>query len=123
MNASKMIMQQAGQEPMEMDFNAMGMAGRKPPVPTDIREKADLVGTETITVPAGTFSCDHYHSKDNTGDVWVSSKVGPWGLVKMVDKKQTIVLNKVITDAKDRITGTPRPFNPMEMMRNRGGRE
>ena len=127
MNASKVIIQQAGQDPMEMDFAAMGMGmgGRKPPVstPTDIREKADLVGTETITVPAGTFSCDHYHSKDNTGDAWVSSKVGPWGLVKMVDKKQTMVLNKVITDAKDHITGTPKPFNPMEMMRNRGGRE
>jgi glutaredoxin len=127
MTASKVIMQQPGQDPMEMDLSAMGMGmgGRKSPMsaPTDIREKADLVGTETITVPAGSFSCDHYHNKDNTGDAWVSSKVGPWGLVKMVDKKQTMILNKVITDAKEHITGTPKPFNPMEMMRNHGGRE
>jgi hypothetical protein len=34
-----------------------------------------------------------------------------------------MILNKVITDAKEHITGTPKPFNPMEMMRNHGGRE
>jgi hypothetical protein len=27
-----------------------------------------------------------------------------------------MVLTKVITDAKDKITGTPQPFNPMLMM-------
>ena len=35
------------------------------------------VGTETITVPAGTFSCDHYRNDTKNSDVWVSDKVSP----------------------------------------------
>jgi hypothetical protein len=29
-----------------------------------------------------------------------------------------MVLTKAITDAKDHITGTPKKFDPMQMMRN-----
>ena len=58
--------------------------------------------------------------KDGTGDAWVSDKVGPWGLVKSQDKDSTMVLAKVITDAKDHITGTPKKFDPMQMMRGMG---
>ena len=125
MNATKMVMQQPGQDPMEMDLNMMGMGGRKPamPTPSDIRDKADHVGTETITVPAGTFSCEHYRAKDGSSDVWVSDKVGPWGLVKMQGKNNAMILNKVVTDAKDHITGTPKTFDPMQMMRNGGGKQ
>lgn len=36
-------------------------------------------------------------------------------------KDSTMVLTKVVTDAKDRITGTPVPFNPMGMMGGMGG--
>ncbi len=32
-----------------------------------------------------------------------------------------MVLTKVITDAKDHITGTPKKFDPMQMMRDRRG--
>jgi hypothetical protein len=115
----RMVMQIPGQpDPMEMDMN-MNPAGRgmKQTTPANIADKAELVGTETITVPAGTFSCTHYRMKDGTGDVWVSDKVGPWGLVKSVNKDSSMVLAKVITDAKDHITGTPRKFDPMQMMR------
>jgi hypothetical protein len=47
-----------------------------------------LVGTESITVPAGTFPCKHYRNKltaEDNGpvlDVWVSDAVAPTGLVK-----------------------------------------
>jgi hypothetical protein len=41
--------------------------------------------------------------------------------VKYQDSKSTMVLTKVITDAKDRITGTPTKFDPMQMMHNRQG--
>ena len=34
-----------------------------------------------------------------------------------------MVLAKVITDAKDHITGTPTKFDPMQMMRNRQGQQ
>ena len=122
LKASRVIFQEPGQEPMEMDASMMGGGrGAKQTMPTDIAQKAELVGTESVTVPAGTFSCQHYRMKDGTGDGWVSDKVTPWGLVKSQGKDSTIVLTKVITEAKDRITGTPKKFDPMEMMRNRMG--
>jgi hypothetical protein len=119
----RMVMQQPGQDPMEMDMNMnMNMGGRRmgPSTPTDIRDKAERVGTETITVPAGTFSCEHYRMKDGSSDAWVSDKVAPWGLVKMQGKDSSMVLTKVIADAKDHITGTPKKFDPMQMMRGMG---
>jgi len=122
--ATKMIMQAPGQGPMEMDMN-MNPAGRsmKQSTPADIRDKADVVGTESVTVPAGTFTCEHIRQKDGSSDVWISDKVSPWSLVKYTDGKSTMVLTKVITDAKDRITGTPTKFDPMQMMRNRQGQQ
>jgi len=116
----KMVMQMPGQPPMEMDG---GMAGSRTStaLANNLAEKAEIVGTESVTVPAGTFSCTHYRMKDGTGDAWVSDKVSPWGLVKSQDKDTSMVLAKVITDAKDHITGTPQKFDPAQMMRNRQG--
>ena len=121
---SKSVIQMPGQGPMEMDMNMMNMANRRSNSSTqaaDFRDKAELVGTESVTVPAGTFECQHYRMKDGSGDGWISEKVVPWSLVKMQDQQRTVVLAKVITDAKDRITGTPTKFDPMQMMRNRMG--
>ncbi|HSZ18979.1 MAG TPA: hypothetical protein VK770_04255 [Candidatus Acidoferrum sp.] len=121
---SKSVIQMPGQGPMEMDMNTMNMGGRRPAqTEVDFRNKAELVGTESVTVPAGTYSCEHYRMKDGSGDGWISDKVSPWSLVKMQDKQRTIVLAKVTTDAKDRITGTPTKFDPMQMMRNRMGQQ
>ena len=120
--ATKIVMQQPGQGPMEMDLNGNPMGrGMTQSTPSDIRDKAEVAGTESITVPAGTFSCQHIRQKDGSSDVWISDKVSPWSLVKYQDSKSTMVLTKVITDAKDRITGTPTKFDPMQMMRNRQG--
>jgi hypothetical protein len=119
--STRMVMQMSGQDPMEMDLNMNPMGrGMKQTTPANIADKAELVGTESVTVPAGTFSCTHYRMKDGTGDAWVSDKVGPWGLVKSQGKDNTMVLAKVITDAKDHITGTPKKFDPMQMMRGMG---
>lgn len=122
--SSRMIMQMPGQQPMEMDTN-MNMPGRnmRQSTPADVHDKAEVVGTESVTVPAGTFTCEHLRQKDGSGDVWISDKVSPWSLVKYQDSKSTMVLTKVITDAKDRITGTPTKFDPMQMMRNRMGQQ
>ncbi len=114
-SAQKVIMQMAGRPPMEMPMQ-MGHAGGNATAPSDIRNLAEDVGTESITTPAGTFSCEHYKMKDGSGDTWVSSKVPPFGLVKHQGNDSSMVLTKVITDAKDKIVGTPQPFNPMGMM-------
>ena len=124
MASMRMIMQAPGQDPMEMDTN-MNMGGRRmqQSTPSDIREKAELVSTESVTVPAGTFSCQHYKMKDGSSEAWISDKVAPWGLVKSQGKDSSMVLTKVITDAKDHITGTPKKFDPMQMMRDRMGQQ
>ncbi|MFZ0035951.1 MAG: hypothetical protein WAK91_00920 [Candidatus Acidiferrales bacterium] len=112
--ASRTIIQMQGQPPMEMSEQMMG--GHQASKYSDIRGQGQNMGSETITVPAGTFVCDHWHS-NNGGDVWISAKVPPFGLVKSVSKDgNTTVLAHVLTDAKDRITGTPVPFDPMRMM-------
>ena len=79
----------------------------------DVRNEAEDVGSESVTTPAGTFTTEHYKMKDGSGDVWVAEKAGPYGLVKYQGKDVTMLLTKVITDGKDKITGTPQPFNPM----------
>ena len=116
---TRMVMQMPGRDPMEMDMSSSSPMGRgmKQTTPANIADKAELVGTESVTVPAGTFSCQHFRMKDGSGDAWVSDKVSPWGLVKSQDKDTSMVLTKVITDAKDHITGTPKKFDPMQMMR------
>lgn len=118
--STRMVMQMPGQDPMEMDMS-MGPMGRRTQQssPIDIADKAEALGSESVTVPAGTFTCQHYRMKDGSGEAWISDKVGPWSLVKSVSKGDTMVLTKSITDAKDHITGTPKKFDPMQMMRNR----
>jgi len=112
---TRTIMQMPGHPPMEMP-QQMASRANNPGIPSDIHAIADNVGSESVTVPAGTFTCEHYRMKDGSGDTWVTTKVSPFGVVKHQGKDSTMVLTKVITDAKDRIVGTPVPFNPMQMM-------
>jgi len=110
---SRMIMQMQGRPPMEMPTQMGRMGGQKHAA--DIRGQADDLGSETVTTPAGTFVCEHYRMKDGSGEAWLSEKVSPYGLIKFQGRNTTMVLTKVVTDAKDKITGTPVPFNPMMM--------
>jgi|SRR5215469_8158420 len=107
-------------QPMEMDMDASKM--HRDAIEKDMA-KWHSVGTESITVPAGTFSCEHWSKDEGKGDVWASSKVSPMGLVKMVDEHETMVLVKQISDAKTHIAGTPAKFDPQMMMRQRTGQQ
>jgi hypothetical protein len=107
------------EQPMEMDME--GTKGHRDTINKDL-DKWHSVGTETITVPAGTFSCEHWTKDEGNGDVWVSSKVSPMGMVKSVDNGETMVLTKVITDVKSHINGTPVKFDP-QMMRQQTGKK
>lgn len=108
----KTIMQLPGRPPMEMPAQMMQRAHSSQSA--DIRADAQDLGSESVTVPAGTFTCEHYRAKDGT-DSWLGKDVPPWGLVKYQGKDTSMVLMKVITNAKDKIVGTPEPFNPMMM--------
>jgi hypothetical protein len=112
MSSTRMIMQMGDRPPMEMPSR---MTQNREKQPADIRQMAEEVGPESVTTPAGTFATTHYKMKDGSGDAWVADKAGPFGMVKFVGKDNSMVLIKVESDAKDKITGTPVPFNPMAM--------
>jgi uncharacterized protein YqjF (DUF2071 family) len=93
------------------------MGPQQRPQKSDVREEAERVGMESVTTPAGTFNCEHWRSKDKASDYWFTEKVSPWGLVKLTSKDETMTLLRVISGAKTKIRGTPKKFDPAEMMR------
>ena len=118
----RMVMRM-GNEVVEMDMstNTQVMQNRPKSSSADFRKSSVRVGAETITVPAGTFACEHWKMNDGTGDAWISEKVHPWGLVKTVGKDSSMVLLRVITDAKTKLPPPYKKFDPMEMMRQHQG--
>src|ERR1700722_11662245 len=72
---AKMVVQQPGQPPMLISSSMMAMmAGRggfTPPAPkADIHTGAEVVGTESVTTPAGTFECEHLRTKGGS-NAWI----------------------------------------------------
>ena len=57
--------------------------------PSGVRDKSELVGTETSSVPTGTFTCEHYRMKDGSGDAWISDMVIPLSVVNAQDKDRS----------------------------------
>jgi hypothetical protein len=109
----RMIMQMPGQQPIEMPVNPK--RGREDAFHERMNEWVSA-GTETITVPAGTYSCERWHNAKTNGDLWTSEKVTPFGMVKEVDGNGSMVLTKLLTDVPDRITGSVQKFDPQQMM-------
>ena len=106
----RMIMQAPGRPPFEMPMGMMmgmgpqGQAGR-----AGDTSPGEIVGSETITVPAGTFECEHYRKQEPHGtvDVWISPKVSPYGTVKISSGEMTIALEKVLSNENSHIQGEP----------------
>jgi len=110
----KMIIQPPGQQAMEMPINMN--AARKEKMEDSLADWHS-VGTETITVPAGTFSCEHWRNDKRNSDIWASDKVTPFGMVKEVSNGGgTQVLVKVMDNATDRITGPVKQFDMQQMI-------
>ena len=74
MATERMIMQMNGQA-YQMPDQMVKMNSRS--TQTNIASDGQNLGTETVTVPAGTFTADHWRSKDG-GDFWVAKDAGPW---------------------------------------------
>jgi hypothetical protein len=115
----RMVIQQPGQPAMQMPFNPSDKTKSRM---LDETQKWSATGSETITVPAGTFSCKHWKKDkgpNDTGDsdIWTSDKISPFGVVKEVSPGHTMVLVKVIADATDHITGPVTTFDPEAMKR------
>lgn len=108
----RMIIQQPGQAAMEMP----NMFNRKDNKISESFNDWHSVGTETVTVPAGTFSCEHWRNDKNNSDIWTSDKVSPFGAVKETSPNHTMVLLRTFSDAPDRIKGPVQKFDMQQMM-------
>jgi hypothetical protein len=113
----RMIMQAPGRPPMEMPVSMMHMGmqrAQQSGAAAASHGMGEIVGSESVTVPAGTFDTQHYRSTDKgaTADVWASTKVSPYGLVKMTSSDGTsMVLEKVLQNEKSQITGEPQKMD------------
>ena len=112
------IVQMPGRPPMDMSSMMKMHPMQSEESKADMRANAENLGNETITTPAGSFACQHWRSKKDGSEYWLSDKVSPWKLVKMTNKDQTMTLTKVITDAKTHISGTP--VSMEDMMKGMG---
>jgi hypothetical protein len=69
-----------------------------------------LVGVESVTVPAGTFQALHIRDNDG-GEAWASKDLGMFAVVKVVSKDGMVMeLTDRGTGAKSAITETPQPM-------------
>lgn len=110
----RMIIQPPGQQAMEIPMKMN--AARNERVEENLTDWHSA-GTETITVPAGTFSCEHWRNDKTHAEAWTSDKVTPFGMVKEISGNgNTQVLSKVLDNAADRITGPVKQFDMQEMM-------
>ena len=102
-----------------------------PPPKFQRPDPKNLVGTETVKVPAGGFEAKHYRETNASGtvDIWVNDTVAPIGVVKAVmtpavDPQApaamqvgpyTQELAAVGKGAKPAVTKKPRPFDEQKM--------
>jgi hypothetical protein len=101
---AKAKMQMGNNPPQDMPAAVMASNGIK-----KNDQPGKLVGSEKVTVPAGTFDTKRYtrtlpkEAGGSTIDVWMSDKAIPTGLVKMTDARGVeMVLSKTGSDAKAR---------------------
>ena len=112
----RMITQAPGRPPMEMPVGMMsGMMkqGQQSSEAAKDEGAGEKVGTETVTVPAGTFVCEHYRKQQGKTpvDFWVSTQVSPYGVVKMTGADMTMVLKKILSNETSHIKGEPQKMN------------
>jgi hypothetical protein len=110
----RMIIQPPGQQAMEIPMKMN--AARKEKIEEHAAEWHS-VGTESVIVPAGTFSCEHWRNDKTHAEVWTSDKVTPFGMVKEISGNgNTQVLSKLLDNATDRITGPVKQLGDMQQM-------
>jgi len=89
----------------------------------DLGQRGKIVdkGTESIKVPAGTFTAQHmqYQEGEIVVDTWVHKDVSPYGMVKSQSKEFEMVLLGYGTGAKTLITETPQKFEMPQMLQKR----
>jgi hypothetical protein len=117
-HAHRMIVDMPGQGAMEMPMNMSGRPNQRNEMQERMKDWHS-VGTQTVTVPAGTFSCEHWQNAKGDENAWTSDKIYPFGLVKSASKGSSMVLVKQLDNVPDRITGPVKKFDIQEMIRQK----
>lgn len=123
--AKEVVMQMGDNPPMKMSQQMMDMMRSRMPSNEQLSPEACnrlvRVGSESVTVPAGTFSTTHYRDAQDSTDVWINPDVA-FGMVKVVARHgRTIMLKAKGTGGTSGIHGTPQEMGP-GMMGPPGGR-
>jgi hypothetical protein len=116
------VMKAEGQPAMRLPDTMLGMMRGQVDLPISSMSEScaasSLLGTETVTVPAGTFEAYHIRPSDQEmgeGDVWVSPDA-PFGLVKGAGDDGSMTLIEAGTGAISTITETPQDMPGMPGM-------
>jgi len=114
-NVKRLIVKRGSKPAMEMPIGMMQQSAEQ----QSQQRKGNMIekGTESITVPAGTFTVQHmqYQDGETLVDGWVYKDVSPYGVVKSRSKDFEMVLMGYGTGAKTLITETPKKFEMPEM--------
>ncbi len=111
------IVKMAGQPAMRIPEAMLGMMQQQIDNPmADFAQRcatSDLLGSESIEVPAGTFSTLHLRSDDDGSEAWISQDV-PFGIVKgLVPDGGVLTLKGFGTDATSSIPEEPQTMPGM----------
>lgn len=115
----RMIIEVPGQGLMEMPANMMIMAAKNRQNMQDGMKEWHSAGSDTITVPAGTFSCEHWRNDTKNEDLWTSDKIVPFGMVKQSSSNSGMVLVKVLDNVQDRYSGPAKTCDMQQMQQQR----
>jgi hypothetical protein len=111
-NVKRMIFKQGDEPAMEMPVGMMEQPSTQKGQPGKVIDK----GTETIKVPAGTFTTRHMqYQNGEVVDSWIYKDISPYGMIKSVSKDLEMVLLGYGTGAKTLITETPQKFEMPQM--------
>jgi hypothetical protein len=107
-NLKRMVIKTGSEPAMEMPVQMIGQSHKGQGQPGKVVDK----GTETIQVPAGSFSTKHMQYQDSEGitDTWVYKNVSPYGIIKSQSKNFEMVLTGYGTGAKTLIIEKPQKF-------------
>jgi hypothetical protein len=112
----RMIIEIPGQGLMEMPANMMAMSAKNRQNMQESMNEWHSAGTDSVTVPAGTFSCEHWRNDKKNEDLWTSDKVVPFGMVKQTGPNSGMVLVKTLDSVQDRYSGPAKTFDMQQMM-------
>ena len=115
-NVRRMIVKMGNRPAMEMPIQMMQAS-------KDLGQRGKIIdkGTESIKVPAGTFTAQHMQYQDGeiVVDTWVQKDVSPYGMVRSQSKEFEMILLGYGAGAKTLITETPQKFEMPQMPQKR----